>query len=351
MAYGSVVDPVGGTVITVSYFVTNALDPIRWLRLLTGNADPPGSSYVVVSDSTTGTTWRKIPTDAVADGAITTVKIANLGVTAAKSSAGAGTAGFILSTNGTDWVWANPAAFTVGAASNADKVDGADATATPGAAGVIPITNGAGKIANGFLTTGPLGGLDADTVDGSHANEFVKLNPGANQTIVGSDLTLSAGKLNATRNLPTDTVMTINNSGGGNSASFIGSVVITGSLTASGGKSRLATGHDDSQALFYANETPIPVFEDFGRARLVDGVAVVQIPPDVANYLSLDDYQVYLTAEGPARPYIAERTRERFVVRALPDEPDVSFVWRLMAVQGDMTHIERHLPFTEEPAA
>lgn len=89
MAYGSVVDPVGGTVITVAYAVTNILDPIRWLRLMTGNADPPGSSYVVVSDSTTGTTWRKIPTDAIADSAVTTVKVADGAITAPKFVAGA----------------------------------------------------------------------------------------------------------------------------------------------------------------------------------------------------------------------------------------------------------------------
>lgn len=65
MAYGTPADPVGGTVITVAYAVANLLDPIRWLRLMTGNADPPGSSYVVVSESTTGTTWRKVPMDAI----------------------------------------------------------------------------------------------------------------------------------------------------------------------------------------------------------------------------------------------------------------------------------------------
>lgn len=77
MAYGTPADPVGGTVITVAYAVSNLLNPIRWLRLLTGNADPPGSSYVVVSDSTTGTTWRKVPADALAAG----VAVANLGYT------------------------------------------------------------------------------------------------------------------------------------------------------------------------------------------------------------------------------------------------------------------------------
>ena len=89
MSYGSPSDPVGGTVITVAYAVANLLDPIRWLRLLTGNADPPGSAFVVVSTSTTGTTWMRVPTDAIADGAITTAKVGNGQITAPKLAGGA----------------------------------------------------------------------------------------------------------------------------------------------------------------------------------------------------------------------------------------------------------------------
>lgn len=72
MPYGTPADPVGGTVITVAYAVSNLLDPIRWLRLMTGNADPPGSSYVVVSTSTAATSWQKVPGDALAAGAALT---------------------------------------------------------------------------------------------------------------------------------------------------------------------------------------------------------------------------------------------------------------------------------------
>ena len=89
MAYGTPADPVGGTVITVSYAVTNLLDPIRWLRQLTGNADPPGSNYVVRSTSTTGTTWSKVTTDTIDDLAVTTPKLGAGAVTAAKMGTGA----------------------------------------------------------------------------------------------------------------------------------------------------------------------------------------------------------------------------------------------------------------------
>jgi hypothetical protein len=70
MAYGTPADPVGGTVITVSYAVSNILDPLRWIRLLTGNADPPGTAYIVASTSTSGTQWQKVTNDLIADGVI-----------------------------------------------------------------------------------------------------------------------------------------------------------------------------------------------------------------------------------------------------------------------------------------
>lgn len=103
MSYGTPADPVGGTVITTAYAVANLLNPIRWLRLMTGNADPPGSSYVVVSDSTTGTTWRKIPADALAAG----VALSNLGYTPVNRAGdlglggaiGWGTSAYITGTN------------------------------------------------------------------------------------------------------------------------------------------------------------------------------------------------------------------------------------------------------------
>ena len=77
MPWTSPSDPVTSTVITVAYAVANLLTQIRWLRLMTGNADPPGSSYVVVADSVAATSWRKVPADALAAGAV----VGNLGYT------------------------------------------------------------------------------------------------------------------------------------------------------------------------------------------------------------------------------------------------------------------------------
>jgi hypothetical protein len=58
MPWTNPVDPVVSTVITVAYAKSNILDPIRWLRLLTGNADPPASNYLVTSDSAGATSWK-----------------------------------------------------------------------------------------------------------------------------------------------------------------------------------------------------------------------------------------------------------------------------------------------------
>ena len=58
MPWTNPVDPVTNTVITVAYAQSNLTGPLRWLRLLTGNADPPASNYLVTSDSAAATSWK-----------------------------------------------------------------------------------------------------------------------------------------------------------------------------------------------------------------------------------------------------------------------------------------------------
>ena len=62
MPWSAPVDPVAGTVITVTWAHANVVQPLQWLRLMTGNADPPGTGYVVGSDSVGATSWKTIPT-------------------------------------------------------------------------------------------------------------------------------------------------------------------------------------------------------------------------------------------------------------------------------------------------
>jgi hypothetical protein len=198
-----------------------------------------------------------------------------------------------------------------GSGLDADTVDGLQ---TGNSTGQIPVSNGA-------VCTN----LNADLFDDLSSNGFLRLGGGITQTYVspGGVNTIIFGAFTS----PTGNGMKI-----------------SGDLHVTGTKTRVATGHDDSIGLMHAFETPLPMFAEPRRDRLSGGRAHVEIPPDLANYLSLDDYFVFLTAEGPAHLHVAERTSESFTVRAHPGEPDISFVWCLMAIQGDMTHIERNLP-------
>lgn len=66
MPWSTPMAPVSGTVITVAWASANIIDPLGWLRLMTGNADPPGPDYVVVSNSSVVTGWAKVPENALA---------------------------------------------------------------------------------------------------------------------------------------------------------------------------------------------------------------------------------------------------------------------------------------------
>lgn len=125
MAYGSPVDPVSGTIITVAYCVTNLLTPIRALRALTGNADPPAEDYVVVS-TPTGSVWKKIPATALATGAV----VASLGYTPVNKAGDTGI-GSLASTTG-----------------------------TYSAKGIVAGSDGVNGGSGGFNTTGPYQGGD-----------------------------------------------------------------------------------------------------------------------------------------------------------------------------------------------
>lgn len=172
--------------------------------------------------------------------------------------------------------------------------------------------------------------LDADTVDGIHGSGFIQTSPTGAQTI-----TISGGG------------GTTINIGSAVAGGTINGMAIAGDFKATGIKARAATGRDGQVGTFHAIETPLPKFEEHGRAQLVDGAVTVAIPADLANYLALDEYHVFVTAESPAALYVAERTPTAFVVRALMGDAQAHLSWHLVARQGDMIHIERDLPVVE----
>ena len=77
-------------------------------------------------------------------------------------------------------------------------------------------------------------------------------------------------------------------------AQFNGDVWVYGNfVVVGGGKYAAVTMPDGTEALVYCQESPEPYFEDFGRARLVNGVAHVQLEPEFASIVKRDDYMVF----------------------------------------------------------
>ena len=153
MAYGTPTDPVAGTVITVAYAVANILDPIRWLRQMTGNADPPGSNYVVVSSSTTATAWSKVPDDALAN-----AKVNKAGDTMSGSLSVTGTvtASGNVSSSGGGGVFAGGVTCASGGGTFAGAVSGTQLQSSI-ATGTAPLT---------VASTTKVTNLNADLLDG-----------------------------------------------------------------------------------------------------------------------------------------------------------------------------------------
>jgi hypothetical protein len=102
MPWNTPVAPVSGTTITVAWAIANIVNPINWLRLLMGNADPPGSDYVVVSTGVAGASWQKVPIAALAIQPVNRQGDTMTGdLTVSRSTSGAPTEGVIyLGQNG-----------------------------------------------------------------------------------------------------------------------------------------------------------------------------------------------------------------------------------------------------------
>jgi hypothetical protein len=80
---------------------------------------------------------------------------------------------------------------------------------------------------------------------------------------------------------------------------FVGPVTVLGNVVVTGAKSAAVPHPDGSHRLTYAVESPESWFEDFGRANLSDGRALVRLDPDFAAVVD-DDYHVFVTPEGTA---------------------------------------------------
>lgn len=110
-------------------------------------------------------------------------------------------------------------------------------------------------------------------------------------------------------------------------------IAITGSLTATGTKSRAVDADQYGERLLYCYETPSPLFGDVGEGQIAeDGACYVWLDPVLAQAITTDRYQVFLQKYGEGDAYVSERKPGYFVVKGTPG---LSFGWELKAKQAD----------------
>ena len=95
-------------------------------------------------------------------------------------------------------------------------------------------------------------------------------------------------------------------------------------------RQRSSQGH---HVLAYTPRAAIATIEDFGTARLADGVTNVQIPTDFASVMDHGWYYVFLTPDGDTRGlYVNMRTPTSFQVRENEHgRSNVAFDYRIVA--------------------
>jgi hypothetical protein len=128
--------------------------------------------------------------------------------------------------------------------------------------------------------------------------------------------------------------------GAGDAANFTGNVTILGTLYVDGQikstqlpKSSVVSHPDGTQRVLCAVESPECWFEDFGRAEVNEGHAVVELDPDFAALIDTDDYHVFVTPEGDSNGlYVSMRSPREFEVREQGGATNtVGFSYRLVA--------------------
>lgn len=117
------------------------------------------------------------------------------------------------------------------------------------------------------------------------------------------------------------------------------SVKISGSLSVSGTKSRIAKTKSYYNRLLYCYEMPSPIFGDVGHGIIgEDGLCYVDI--DQVFFETIDteqSYQVFLQSYSEHNVYVSEKQQGYFVVKG---EPNTEFDWEMKAKQLDFP-IER----------
>ena len=124
----------------------------------------------------------------------------------------------------------------------------------------------------------------------------------------------------------------------GTAAIFSGPVSVIGNLTVTGTKSAAVAHPDGTRRLTYALESPDSWLEDFGRAKLTEGRAAVDLDPDFAAIIDPETRHVFLTPEGDCDGlYVSSRTASGFEVRELRGgTSSLLFSYRVIGKRADL---------------
>jgi hypothetical protein len=139
-----------------------------------------------------------------------------------------------------------------------------------------------------------------------------------------------------------------------NSASFGGhcSVDVKGNLACSGSTSALVPLDGGTRNVALSTiQSPQSWFEDFGSARLVNGVAVVHLDSDFIQTVNAEvDYKVFPVPDGDCKGlYVANKTATSFEVRELGGgTSNVSFDYRVTALRRNYENV-RFADHTSDP--
>jgi hypothetical protein len=132
----------------------------------------------------------------------------------------------------------------------------------------------------------------------------------------------------------------------GNSASYAGAfggnVIVTGTLTAMA-KNGVVPFPDGTRRLLHCMESPEHWFEDFGRAKLRRGRAIVGLDANFSKVIKTSDYHIFVTPEGDCRGlYVRRRGARSFEVRELAaGKSSVAFSYRIVGRRKDIKQHRR----------
>jgi hypothetical protein len=119
---------------------------------------------------------------------------------------------------------------------------------------------------------------------------------------------------------------------------FWGPVAVQGPFVVVGPKSAAVPHPDGTHRLLYCLESPESWFEDFGKAQLTCGQADVQLDPDFAAVVNLEDYHVFVTAyDADHVLHVTNQTKAGFRVQAQHEAASGRFSWRVVAKRKDVT--------------